>query len=101
MAALIPGFVADLPNIVCRVLAVLEQNNLRTLEAEMQQLKEAAGEYGFLPVSQAVERIRGVMASAQPFEIVAGETHKLIELIQSVEGYGKEDKAPEADRAAA
>jgi signal transduction histidine kinase/HPt (histidine-containing phosphotransfer) domain-containing protein len=95
---LVPRFVADLPAIVSRIAASLDRQNLPELEQEVHQLKGAAGVYGFMPVTEASERIDLAIMQAKPMEDIVILTRQLIDLIRCVDGYEQNNETPPTGR---
>jgi signal transduction histidine kinase/DNA-binding NarL/FixJ family response regulator len=87
LGELTPRFIADLPGIVSRIAGALARQDAPALESEIHQLKGAAGQYGFMTLTDAAAKIDQALAGKKPIDEVAAPTRQLIEQIRSVAGY--------------
>jgi len=94
---LLPGFVADLPATVSKLLASLSRHDLNELQETAHQLQGAAGIYGFMPVTEAAERANSAM---RQHKSAVAQIRHLIALIRRIEGYDATKESPLAAFAA-
>jgi HPt (histidine-containing phosphotransfer) domain-containing protein len=87
MAQFLPSFVADLPAMVSRLEALLDERNLQALGELMHKIKGIGGVFGFMPLTNAAGRVERMILDTRHIEDVASDIHALMELIRRVEGY--------------
>ena len=99
LRAFLPTFVADLPAMVAQLAQLLNEQNLDELQRVVHKLKGSGGFYGFMPLTEAAERLEARIISAPHADSVADEIQSLIELVRSVEGYEGSREATAETRA--
>jgi two-component system, sensor histidine kinase and response regulator len=87
MAQFVPAFIADLPALVGRLQRLLEEQNLGEVRQVLHQLKGTAGLYGFMPLTDAAERLEHTAIDTKTADMLAAEVKSLVNLIRRVEGY--------------
>src|SRR5205814_4040235 len=70
IAQFLPGFIADLPSMVNRLRAALEEENLEKLRGEIHHIKGTGGLYGLMPLTDAAERFEQAALDAQQVHAV-------------------------------
>jgi len=93
VAHLLPGFVADLPSQVDRLLSRARDRDIAELGQALHQLKGCAGVYGFPDVTQKAAQAENHLASVGLTEAVMSDIQALIKLIRDVQGYDRSKEA--------
>src|SRR5271156_4864188 len=84
---LLPEFVADLPAKVSQLAAILERADVESLRRHAHQLKGVGGTFGFMPLTDAAEKLELAIAQAKNIDEVAVLGLRLMDLIRSIDGY--------------
>jgi len=85
----LPAFVSDMPALVGKLAALLDQQDLEELRQTVHQLKGAGGLYGFMPLTDAATTLEDRLLAGEPIETVAAGIEEFIDLIRRVEGYDR------------
>jgi CheY-like chemotaxis protein/HPt (histidine-containing phosphotransfer) domain-containing protein len=87
MAEVLPEFIANLPEEVASLIALLDAGNLTDLQDAVHQLKGAGGSYGFQGLTDvAAVAERSIMAGAS-IETIKSQVESLVRFIESVRGF--------------
>jgi len=85
--AIVPEFVASLPNKVGKMTDFLEHNDLSGLQALAHQLLGTCGGYGFAPVSEPARAVEKSVKAGRSAASITPEVKSLIEVIRRIDGY--------------
>jgi HPt (histidine-containing phosphotransfer) domain-containing protein len=89
MKVIIGEYVRQFPEIVDRLLDLLERADLANLRRLAHQLRGTGGGYGFDALSELAGKVEdSIVASNLPISIAA-LTHSLIDVIRRTDGYGQ------------
>src|SRR6185369_13350854 len=95
MAPIIGEFVSGLPAQVEQIQQALRSADLESLRRLVHQLKGSGGGYGFMPLTDAAANAERTIITQAPLESISAEVAKLIELVQKVQGYRKQESVVE------
>jgi CheY-like chemotaxis protein len=85
--AILPDFVAGLPDKVRKMADLLERNDLTGLQALAHQLLGTCGGYGFAPISEPARAVEQSIKAGGNVETVTPEVRSLIAAIRRIDGY--------------
>jgi HPt (histidine-containing phosphotransfer) domain-containing protein len=101
MQGILATFIAQLPEHVRKLEALLRQENLEELRRAVHQLKGAGGGYGFPTITETAAVAEQRIKASGSFDVIARQVDALITLIRRVDGYDRSReniRAPESPR---
>lgn len=96
MSSILARFVERLPQRVHEIARLAREQDLQGLERAVHQIKGAAGGYGFPRISEAAADTESSIRGAEPLDSILQRVDELLALIQSVEGYPRQEGSKEA-----